>query len=91
MTDKRRIIETKRIAAPPPETVFRVFVALLGRMNLVGVLLAGLGLSGLTIGLDVAERTYDLPSSLTGLLQALIIIFVVLADAIAGRIELRRP
>ena len=68
-----------------------ILVALLGRMNLVGVLLAGLGLSGLTIGLDVAERTYDLPSSLTGLLQALIIIFVVLADAIAGRIELRRP
>eukprot|EP01041_Mallomonas_annulata_P017078 gene17078-35366_t len=47
-----------------------ILVALLGRMNLVGVLLAGLGLSGLTIGLDVAERTYDLPSSLTGLLQA---------------------
>jgi simple sugar transport system permease protein len=67
-----------------------ILVALLGRMNLWGVLVAGLGLSGLTIGLDVAERAYDLPSSLTGVLQALIIIFVVLADAIAGRSTFRR-
>lgn len=67
-----------------------ILVALLGRMNLFGVLVAALGLSGLTIGLDVAERAYDLPSSLTGVLQALIIIFVVLADAIAGRPTFRR-
>ena len=67
-----------------------ILVALLGRMNLFGVLVAGLGLAGLTIGLDVAERTYDLPSSLTGVLQALIIIFVVLADALAGRSTFRR-
>lgn len=68
-----------------------ILVALLGRMNVFGVLIAGLGLSALTIGLDVAERAYDLPSSLTGVLQALIIIFVVVADALAGRSTLRRP
>jgi general nucleoside transport system permease protein len=62
-----------------------ILVALLGRLHLVGVLIAALGLAGLTIGLDVAERAYDLPSSLTGVLQALIIIFVVLADAVVGR------
>jgi simple sugar transport system permease protein len=62
-----------------------ILVALLGRLHLIGVLVAALGLAGLTVGLDVAERAYDLPSSLTGVLQALIIIFVVLADAIVGR------
>jgi ABC-type uncharacterized transport system permease subunit len=62
-----------------------IIVALLGRLHPVGVLAAALGLSALHIGFDVAERRYDLPSSLIGVTQALIIIFVVIGDAIAGR------
>ena len=62
-----------------------IIVALLGRLHPVGVLVAALGFAALNIGFDVAERSYDLPSSLIGLVQALIIIFVVIGDAIAGR------
>jgi ABC-type uncharacterized transport system permease subunit len=49
------------------------------------VLVAALGLSALTIGFDVAERAYDLPSALVGVLQALIVMFVVAGDALASR------
>ena len=62
-----------------------IIVALLGRLHPIGVAVAALVLSGLSIGFDTAERSYDLPSSLIGVLQALIIIFVVLGDAIAAR------
>jgi simple sugar transport system permease protein len=62
-----------------------IIVALLGRLHPVGVLIAALGLSGLNIGFDVAERSYQLPSSLVGVVQALLIIFVVIGDAVANR------
>lgn len=62
-----------------------IIVALLGRLHPVGVLIAALGLSGLNIGFDVAERSHQLPSSLVGVVQALIIIFVVTGDAVANR------
>jgi ABC-type uncharacterized transport system permease subunit len=51
----------------------------------VGVLIAGLGLAGLTIGFEVSQRTYDLPSSLVGVITALIVVFVVVGDALAVR------
>jgi simple sugar transport system permease protein len=62
-----------------------IIVALLGRLHPVGVLVAALGVSGLTIGFDSAERSHDLPSSLVGVVQALLIIFVVIGDAVANR------
>lgn len=62
-----------------------IIVALLGRLHPVGVLIAALGVSGLNIGFDVAERSHQLPSSLVGVVQALLIIFVVVGDAVAGR------
>jgi simple sugar transport system permease protein len=62
-----------------------IVVALLGRLHPIGVAVAALGLSGLSIGFDTAERAYDLPSSLVGVLQALIIVFVVVGDALATR------
>jgi simple sugar transport system permease protein len=63
-----------------------IIVALLGRLHPVGVLLAALGLSGLSIGFDMAERDHQLPSTLVGVIQALIIIFVVIGDAVVVRL-----
>jgi ABC-type uncharacterized transport system permease subunit len=63
-----------------------IIVALLGRLHPVGVLVAALGLSGLTIGFDMAEREHQLPSTLVGVVQALIIIFVVVGDAVVARL-----
>jgi ABC-type uncharacterized transport system permease subunit len=62
-----------------------IIVALLGRLHPIGVLAAALGLSGLAIGFDMAEREHQLPSTLVGVIQALIIIFVVVGDAIVVR------
>ena len=62
-----------------------IVVALLGRFHPVGVLIAGLGLAGLTIGFEAAEREFSLPSSLVGVVTALIVVFVVVGDALAGR------
>jgi len=63
-----------------------IIVALLGRLHPVGVLIAALGLSGLTIGFDMAEREHQLPSTLVGVVQALIIIFVVIGDAVVAKL-----
>lgn len=62
-----------------------IIVALLGRLHPVGVLAAALGLAGLTIGFEVTQRTYDLPSSLVGVIMALIVVFVVVGDALSAR------
>ncbi|MDY7104292.1 MAG: ABC transporter permease, partial [Actinomycetota bacterium] len=67
-----------------------VIVALLGRLHPIGVLAAGLGLAGMTIGFEVAQRTYDLPSSLIGVITALLVVFVVVGDALAVRLRERR-
>jgi simple sugar transport system permease protein len=62
-----------------------IIVALLGRLHPVGVLVAGLGLAGLTIGFQSSQREFALPSSLVSLITALIVIFVVFGDALASR------
>jgi simple sugar transport system permease protein len=67
-----------------------IIVALLGRLHPVGVLAAALGLSALNIGFDAAERNHELPSSLVGVIQALLIIFVVVGDALVGRLARAR-
>ena len=63
-----------------------IIVALLGRLQPLGVAVAGLGLAGLTIGFEASQRQYDLPSSLIGVITALIVVFVVLGDALAERL-----
>jgi simple sugar transport system permease protein len=62
-----------------------IVVALLGRLHPVGALAAALGLSGLTIGFETAERSYKLPSSVVGVVQALVVLLVVAGDALAAR------
>jgi ABC-type uncharacterized transport system permease subunit len=62
-----------------------IVVALLGRLRPVGILLAALGISALTIGFEVAERKYQVPSATVGVIQALIVVFFVAGDALASR------
>lgn len=62
-----------------------IIVALLGRLHPVGALVAALGLSGLAIGFETAERSYSLPSSVVGVVQALVVLLVVAGDGLAAR------
>jgi simple sugar transport system permease protein len=62
-----------------------IVVAVLGRLRPGGVGLAALLLSALTIGFEGAERDFDLPASLVGIIQALIVLFVVLGDGAVAR------
>jgi simple sugar transport system permease protein len=62
-----------------------IVVALLGRLHPLGVGAAALGLSALTIGFESAERRFTLPSSTVGVIQALIVLFLVVGDALALR------
>ena len=64
-----------------------IVVALLGRLHPVGAGAAALGLSLLTIGFEGAERDFALPASTVGVIQALIVVFVVIGDALAARWE----
>jgi simple sugar transport system permease protein len=62
-----------------------IVVAVLGRLRPVGVALAAVLLSALAIGFEGAERDFDLPASLVGIIQALIVLFVVLGDGAVAR------
>jgi ABC-type uncharacterized transport system permease subunit len=42
-------------------------------------------LSALAIGFETAERSYGLPSSVVGVVQALVVLLVVAGDALAAR------
>lgn len=66
-----------------------IIVALLGRLHPVGVVLAGLGVAALDIGFEVSARSNDLPSSLVGVIQALVVVFVVAGDALYERFGVR--
>ncbi len=62
-----------------------IIVALLGRLHPIGVVVAGLALAALDIGFEVSARSNDLPSSLVGVIQALVVVFVVAGDALYER------
>lgn len=64
-----------------------VVVALLGRMRPVGVLIAAFLFAALNIGGDAMARQFNLPASLTVALQAIILIFFLIGDAL---LRLRR-
>ncbi len=62
-----------------------ILIALLGRLRPIGVLVAALGMSGLAIGFESAQRDFDLPKSLVDVLRALIVVFLVAGDALIER------
>ena len=67
-----------------------IVVALVGRLNPVGVLVAALALAGLDIGFERASRSADLPTSMAGLVQVLVVVLVVAGDAVNERRVARR-
>jgi simple sugar transport system permease protein len=62
-----------------------ILVALLGRMHPVGVAVASLFFAALTIGAQSMHVTYGLPVTLANAVQAIMVLCVLAADAIAHR------
>jgi ABC-type uncharacterized transport system permease subunit len=58
-----------------------ILVALLGRMNPFGIVLAALFFAGLTIGAESLHVALQLPAALAQAIQALIVLFVLGTDA----------
>ncbi len=58
-----------------------ILVALLGRMNPFGIVVAALFFAGLTIGAESLHVVLQLPAALAQAIQALIVLFVLGADA----------
>jgi general nucleoside transport system permease protein len=59
-----------------------IIVAFLGRLNPVGILFAGLLMALLYLSGDSAQMSLGLPSSITGLLQGLLLFFLLAADVL---------
>jgi len=62
-----------------------ILVALLGRMHPVGVLVASIFFAALTIGAQSMHVVYQLPVTLAGAVQAVVVLCVLAADALAHR------
>jgi general nucleoside transport system permease protein len=62
-----------------------ILVALLGRMHPVGVLVASIFFAALTIGAQSMHVVYQLPVALAGAVQAVVVLCVLAADALAHR------
>jgi ABC-type uncharacterized transport system permease subunit len=58
-----------------------ILVALLGRLNPLGIVLAAFFFAALTIGAEAMHAVYGLPAALALALQAIIVLFVLAADA----------
>jgi general nucleoside transport system permease protein len=62
-----------------------ILVALLGRMHPVGVAIAAVFFAALTIGAQSMKVVYGLPDSLASAIQAVVVLSVLAADALAHR------
>lgn len=62
-----------------------IIVALIGRMRPMGVLFGALLIGALTLGGDVIQRTQQVPRILTLVIQALFVLFLLVADKMARR------
>jgi simple sugar transport system permease protein len=62
-----------------------ILVALLGRMHPVGVAIASLFFAALTIGAQTMHVVYGLPDALASAIQAIVVLCVLAADALAHR------
>lgn len=62
-----------------------ILVALLGRMHPFGVLIASVFFAALTIGAQSMHVVYQLPVTLAGAVQAVVVLCVLAADALAHR------
>ena len=66
-----------------------IIVAILGRNNPIGVFTAAIGLSAMLVGAEAAQRALGLPVALTQSIQAIVVVFVVAAEAIERRLKRR--
>lgn len=67
-----------------------IIVAYLGRLHPVGILLSGLLMALLYLGGDLAQMSLGMPSSITGLLQSVLLFFLLSADVlVTHRIRFR--
>ena len=62
-----------------------ILVALLGRLHPIGVFFAALFFAALTIGAQTMHSVYGLPIALAQVIQGLVVLFVLAADALARR------
>ncbi|WP_240955131.1 ABC transporter permease [Rhodococcus sp. 105337] len=62
-----------------------IVVALLGRRNPFGIVLAAALVSGLTLGSQAVQRTQEIPASIGTVVQAVMILTVLLANRIVER------
>ncbi|HBY94207.1 MAG TPA: ABC transporter permease [Chloroflexi bacterium] len=62
-----------------------VLVALLSRMHPLGVLVVGVFFAALTIGAEAMHVLAQVPAALADAIQALVVLFVLAADALARR------
>ncbi len=62
-----------------------ILVALLGQLHPVGVLISAFFFSALNNGAQTMHSVYGLPISLAQVIQGLIVVFVLVADALARR------
>ena len=62
-----------------------ILVALLGRLHPIGVLVAACFFAALAIGAQTMHSVYGLPIALAQVIQGLVVLFVLAADAIARR------
>jgi simple sugar transport system permease protein len=60
-----------------------ILVALLGRLHPIGVLIAAFFFAALTIGAQSMHGVYGLPIALAQVIHALVVLFVLAADALA--------
>lgn len=63
-----------------------IIVAILGRNNPIGVLLASIGLSAMLVGAEAAQRSLGLPVALIQSIEAIIVVFVVAGEAVEQRL-----
>ncbi|MCB0195468.1 MAG: ABC transporter permease [Anaerolineae bacterium] len=63
-----------------------ILVALLGRLHPVGVVFAAIFFAALSIGAQTMHSVYGLPIALAQVIQGLVVLFVLAADALARRI-----
>jgi len=57
-----------------------IIVAFLGRLNPIGILFSGLLMALIYLSGDLAQMSLGMPSSITGLLQSLLLFFLLTAD-----------
>lgn len=63
-----------------------ILVALMGQLHPVGVLIAALLFSALTVGAEGLQVLLQVPVAVASVIQALVVLFVIVGDALARRV-----